>query len=144
MIVPPVQAQPLPDARLERLPPELLAGRSLAREVLLHRVLGRDAGVVVAGLEEDVVSLHALPADERVGERELERVAHVQLAGDVRRRMGDHEGLPGRVGVGVVEAFLLPGPLPALLDAFRPVKRLHAAILGTAPRVAACPPERGA
>ncbi len=95
-------------------------------EVLLDRVLRRDAGVVVARLEEDVEALHPLHADEGVAERELERVAHVQLARHVRRGMGVDEGLARGVRLGVVEAFLLPRPLPALLDALRAVERLHA------------------
>ena len=86
-------------------------------QMLLDRVLGRDARVVVAGLEEDVEPLHPLHAAEGVAERELERVAHVQLARHVGRGMRVDEGGPRRVGVGVVEAFLLPGLLPALLDA---------------------------
>ena len=39
----------------------------------------RDAGVVVARLEERVQALHALEAHDRVGEGELERMAHVSL-----------------------------------------------------------------
>jgi hypothetical protein len=122
---PPVQAEPLPDPRLEGLAPELLPRCPLAQEVLLHHILGRDPSMVVAGLEESVVPLHAPPADERVGQGELERVAHVQLAGDVRRRVGDREGLAAAFGVGLVMALLLPGLLPALLDALRAVQRLH-------------------
>ena len=120
-----VLVQPLPDARLEGLAPELLAAAALGRQVLLDRVLGRDAGVVVAGLEEDVEALHPLHAHDRVAERELERVAHVQLAGDVRRRVRVDEGGAGRIGIGVVETLFLPGLLPALLDALGLVERVH-------------------
>ena len=81
--------------------------------------------MVVTGLEEDVLALHAVPADERVGKRELERVPHVELARHVRRRMRDHEGLARGIGVGRVEAFSLPGFLPARLDVLRAVTLLH-------------------
>jgi hypothetical protein len=121
----PVEAQPLPDALFEGLAADFPAGCSLADEVLLDRVLRRDPCVVVPGLEERVVALHPPPADERVGQRELERVPHVQLAGDVRRGMGDHEGLAPALGVGLVVALLLPRLLPALFDAFRTVQRVH-------------------
>src|SRR5439155_25648452 len=76
-------------------------------------------------LEEDVVALHPARAYDRVRERELQRVPEVQVAGDVRRRVRDREALAGRVGVGVVVAFLLPRPLPVLLDAPGVVPRLH-------------------
>ena len=122
-----VLAQPLPDALLERVAAEVLPRLSLGREVLLDGVLRRDAGVVEAGLEERVVALHPPRPDDRVGERELQRVAEVQVAGDVRRRVRDREALARRVGVGVVVAFLFPRALPALLDALGLVQRFHLA-----------------
>ena len=94
---------------------------------LLDDVLRRDAGVVVAGLDEDVVALHPLPARERVAERELQRVAEVEVAGDVRRREAVDPALARRVGVGRVEAFLFPCLLPAFFDALRLIKRFHRA-----------------
>ena len=63
-----VLVQPLPDELDERLAPEILPRLPLGGEVLLDRALGRDAGVVVPGLEEDVVALHPPRADDRVGE----------------------------------------------------------------------------
>ncbi len=81
--------------------------------------------MVVARLEEAVVALHSLPADERVGERELKRVTQVELAGDVRGRERDDEGLTRVVRLGGVQAFLFPGLLPARLDALRLVQRIH-------------------
>ncbi len=81
--------------------------------------------MVVTGLEQDVVALHAPGADDRVGERELERVAEVQVARHIRWRVRDREALALRVGVGGVKPFLLPGLLPALFDALRFVERIH-------------------
>ncbi len=126
----PVEPEPFPDARLEGLAAEVVPCLPLAGEVLLDRVLRRDARVVVARLEERVEALHALHADERVGQGELERVPHVQLPGHVRRRVGDHESRPAALGVRLVEALGLPRLLPALFDAFGLVQRLHAVILG--------------
>ena len=127
-----VLAEPLPDALLERLPPEVLAGLPLGRELLLDGVLGRDPSVVEARLEEDVEALHPPRADDRVRERELERVAEMQVAGDVRRRVRDREALPARIRVRVVEPLVLPRALPALLDPCRRVERVHGLILRSA------------
>src|SRR6266545_2197048 len=93
--------------------------------MLLDRVLGRDACVVVAGEEDGVEAAHAVPAHERVRKCELERVSGVERARDVWRRVRDHEPRPRRVGLGGVEAFLLPDPLPPFLDALRLVERVH-------------------
>ncbi len=55
----------------------------------------------------------------------------------VRRRHGDDEGLVEPLaGAGPVEALVLPGLLPAALDALGTVGRLHAVILGRWLRVA--------
>ena len=82
--------------------------------------------MVVARLPERVVALHAVPADEDVLERAVQRVAHVEVAGDVRRRDADDVGLvAARAGSGRVEALVLPGLLPARLDALGLVQRIH-------------------
>jgi hypothetical protein len=47
-------------------------------------------GVVHTGLPEHVLAQHALVADQDVLQRVVERVPHMQRAGDVRRR--DHDG----------------------------------------------------
>ena len=122
-----VLAEPLPDPRFEGLAAEVLARLPLLREVLLDRVLRRDAGMVEAGLEESVVTLHATRADDRVAKGQLQCVAHVEVTRHVRRRVGDDEALAGRVGVGVVVTLLFPGLLPTLLDAFRLVESFHLA-----------------
>ena len=122
-----VLVEPFPDERHECFAAEVLARLALLGEVLLDRVLGRDAGVVIAGLEEHVVSLHPARADDRVRERELKRVAEVEVACHIRRRMRDREALARVVRLGVVEALGLPDLLPALFDPVRVVQRLHAA-----------------
>jgi hypothetical protein len=122
-----VLPQPLPDELYEGLAAEILTGLPLLGEMLLDCVLRRDAGMVEARLEERVVPLHATRADDRVGEGQLQCVAHVEVARHVRRRVSDHEALAGRVRVGVVVALRLPGALPALLDTFGLVQRFHPA-----------------
>jgi hypothetical protein len=92
--------------------------------------------MVVAGLPERVVALHAVPPDEHVLDRAVERVPHVQLARHVRRRHADDVRVVATLaGAGPVEPLLLPGPLPALLDTLRAVERLHGGrVYGGGPR----------
>ena len=72
---------------------EAVARQAFAREVARDHHLRRDAGVVGAHLPQRVEAAHAVVADQRVLQRVLERVAHVQRAGDVRRRQQDRVGL---------------------------------------------------
>ena len=84
-----VEARPLPRALHERLAPDLLAARALGAQRLLDLRLGRDAGMVGAEDPLRVAPAHAVEADQRVLHRVVERVAHVQGAGHVRRRDRD-------------------------------------------------------
>ncbi len=120
-----VLVQPLPHALDERLAAEVEPRRALPAQLPLDDRLRRDAGVVESGLPERVEAAHAVPADERVLDRAVQRVAHVERARDVRRRDRDDVRVARPVRVGVVEALLLPDALPALLDARVCVERLH-------------------
>ena len=82
----------------EFLAPEVVARFAFRLELALDHHLGGDAGVVGARLPQRVVAAHAVVAGERVHERVLERVPHVQRAGDVGRRQHDAVGC-GRCGV---------------------------------------------
>ena len=85
---------------------------ALLGQQAFHHHLGGDAGMVGAGLPQRVAALHAPPADQRVLHREGQRMAHVQAAGDVRRR--DHDG--ERRGVAARVAGEGAGGLPALVE----------------------------
>ncbi len=61
-------------------------------ELALDHHLRGDAGVIRARLPQRGVAAHAVPAREGVHERVLECMAHVQRAGDVRRRQHDAVG----------------------------------------------------
>ena len=63
-------------------------------------------------------------ADEHVLHRAVERVAHVQRPGDVRRRHRDHEGLAGIVRLGREGMALLPAREHRRLDGGGVVARL--------------------
>jgi hypothetical protein len=77
-----------------------------------------DAGVIGAGLPQHVAAVHPLIAAQHVLQRVVERVAHVQVAGDVGRRDDDAIGF----GVaplgpsGAERARRLPARGGALLD----------------------------
>ena len=81
------------------------------RELLLHDRLGCDARVVGAQDPERVAPAHPVEADQRVLDRPVERVAHVQRAGDVGRRDRDRVVLRrGALGRRVEVAALHPAP----------------------------------
>ena len=120
-----VLAEPLPYPLFEGLAAEVLTGLPFRGEVLLDRVLRRDAGVVEPGLEEHVEALHAPHPDQRVGEGQLQRMPHVQVSGDVGRRVRDREARPPRIRIRVVEPLGLPCLLPAAFHPLGRVERIH-------------------
>ena len=65
---------------------------ALFTQLALDHHLGGDAGMVEARLPEDVISLHAAPADQQVLQCVVEGVPHMQAAGHVRRRNDDRVG----------------------------------------------------
>src|SRR5688572_24226099 len=113
---------PLPYALDELLAPEVVAALAFLLELALDHDLGGDAGVVGADHPVGVVAAHAVVADERVHEGLLERVTHVQRAGDVGRRQLDavRRRRPGKIRILVPEiARVFPAPVPGLLDRSR-------------------------
>ncbi len=85
---------PGPHPLQELLTPERAPARLLAlHQLALDHHLGGDAGVIGAGLPEHIASAHALEAGQHVLQRIVERMPHVQRAGDVGRRDDDAERL---------------------------------------------------
>jgi len=120
---------PRPDLLDELLAAESVAGLALAGQMEIPRDhhLGGDAGMVGAELPERVEAAHAVVADERVHQRVLEGVAHVQRAGDVRRRQQDTVGgLRGITG-GFEEAGGLPVGVPFRFEGAGLEALVHAA-----------------
>ncbi len=110
---------PLPDFVDERVAAVVVAGFAFFRgDLALHHHLGGDAGVVGARLPQGVFALHALVADHGVHDGLLERVAHVQAAGDVRRRDHDAEAFLAFVAVRLEIALLFPVLVQRLFDMF--------------------------
>ena len=113
---------PVPDPLQEFLPAQVIAGQALlVAERLLHLDLGGDARVVGAGQPEGGIALHPLKAGQNVLEGGVQGVAHVELAGDVRRRHDDGEGRLLRVRLGAEAVVVQPGLVDLILDHLRVV-----------------------
>jgi hypothetical protein len=85
----------------ELLPPEVVTRDSLRVELTLDDDLRRDPGVIGTRLPQRVVAPHAMIARQRIHDRLVEAVPHVQGAGDVGRRQQDAEGaLSGGIQAG--------------------------------------------
>ena len=111
---------PGPDPLDERLAAEGAPLRPLPGQLALHHHLRRDPGVVHARLPERVAAGLAAIAGEHVLQRVVERVPHVQAAGDVGRR---HHHAPGLRSAGPAgeAAALLPELVEAALEFGRPI-----------------------
>ena len=72
--------------------------------------------MVSAGEPQGGVALHALKARQDVLQRRVHCMAHVQLAGDVRRRHDDGKRLFVRVGLGLEAVVVHPHLIDAALD----------------------------
>ena len=115
-----VLADPHPGAADELLTAEVLAAEAFLRQLALDDVLGGDAGVVLSGEPERGVALHAVPADEDIGDGVFEAVAKVKLTGHVR---GRHDDAVGRAA-GIHARLEVAGRFPHLVDAALYARRL--------------------
>ena len=105
---------PFPDLAQELLAAEIVA--RLRFDLAFDHHLGRDARMVRARLPQHRLAEHAMKADQRVLDGEGERMAHMQAAGDVRRRHHDAVGDPVRIRIGLEMPVFFPEPV---------VPRLH-------------------
>ena len=91
----------LPDARQELVPPHVTARRlAILRHLALGHHLRGDPCVVGAGLPQRVIPFHPVPAHQNILQRVVEGMAHVQAAGDIRRRDHNGKGRMPRLGIG--------------------------------------------
>ena len=99
----------------ERLASDFGALDALAVEVAFDHHLRRNSRMVGADDPECILAKHPFAAGEDVLQRDVERVADMERAGDVWRRHDDRPRL--RLGaVGAKLPFPLPMLIPALLD----------------------------
>ena len=113
---------PGPDPLDERRAPDLRGGCSPScsswRSTTIWVAM---PGVVGAGLPEHRPAAHPPEADQRVLDRVVERVPHVQAAGDVRRRHDDAVGLALGIGRRPEMAARLPQAVVLGLDLGRSI-----------------------
>ncbi len=117
---------PFPYFSDEALAPERVAGFTLAFDGQIARDdhLRGDAGVIGADLPQGVEATQAVVADQRIHQRVLEGVPHVQRAGDVGRRQQD--GVGRAFAAGREAAALLPVGVPAAFEIGGFVAFVHA------------------
>ena len=141
---------PRPDAFDERLPAQGAAVRLLPlhQHAFDHHLRG-DAGMIDARLPQHVTAVHAPIAAQNVLKRVVERMAHMQIAGDVRRRNDDAKGLCRRpVGTAGPKGFgFLPKRGGAAFGRSEVERFFHHEILvcdaiGDAPEIRQRPSER--
>ncbi len=77
---------PLPRALKESLAADLLFRQAFLAHGLDNFRLRRDGGVVGARNPQGAVALHSAPADQNILQRFVQRMPHMKLPGDVRRR----------------------------------------------------------
>ncbi len=77
---------PFPDFFDEFFPAQIMARNALCIQLAFDDDLGRDARVVGARLPQGVVAAHPVIAGQRVHQRLVETMTHVQRAGDIGRR----------------------------------------------------------
>ena len=109
---------PFPGALQKALAADLLLGDALLTHGLHNLGLGGDGGVVGAGQPQGLVALHPPPADQRVLQGVIQRVAHVQLAGDIGGRNDDGVRLLFAFGIGMEVVFFHPEPVGAVFHLF--------------------------
>jgi hypothetical protein len=102
--------------RDEVLAAQVVAAQAGFLQLALHDDLRGDAGVVRPRHPQRVVAPHAVVAGQRVHDRLVERVAHVQRARHVGRRQLDAERGPGGVERRREVAGTGPARAPARLD----------------------------
>ena len=107
---------PVPHLLDERLAPHRAAIDAVGLELAFDDDLCGDPGVVSARQPQRVEARHAVIAGQRVHDRVVEPVPHVQQAGDVGRRQLDREGGPRWIKAGLEVAARFPYRRPACLD----------------------------
>ncbi len=82
---------PLPDLVEKLLAAQVVAVDALRAQLTLDYHLSGDAGVICTRLPQGVATLHPPEANQCIHDGVVEPMAHMQAAGDVRRR--DHDGV---------------------------------------------------
>jgi hypothetical protein len=113
----------LPHAFGEGVAAQVVAGFAFLPKLTLDDHLRRDTGVIGARLPQGIVTLHAMVANQRIHDRILEGVTHVQAAGHVRWR--DHDAVGVAVAAGGKITLFFPALVPGLFNRMRIVSFVH-------------------
>ena len=113
---PAVLAAPFPGALQKALAADFFLGDAFLAHGFHDLGLGGDGGVIGAGQPQGLVALHAAPADQRVLKSIIQRVPHMQLAGDIGGRNDDGVGFLFAFGIGVEVVFIQPELVGAVFD----------------------------
>ena len=115
---------PFPDFFQEFLAAQVMTALAGGFELAFHQHLGGDTGVVGTRLPQGVAALHAAETDQRIHDRIVEAMAHVQAASDVRWRNHDGVGIARALRGEIILGF--PGVVPGSFDGVRLVGLIHA------------------
>ena len=97
-----------------------MAGNSFRGKITLNHHLSGNAGMIHTGLPQNIFAEHAVIADKDILQSVIQRVPHVQNAGDVRRRNDDGKGFLVFVHV----RFEIAGGFPLGINFFFKVFRI--------------------
>ena len=103
---------PLPGPLQKRLSAEITACFALLLQLLLENRLHGNGRMIRTGQAEHIFPSQALVAHDRVDERRVEGMTHVQAAGDVRWRYHHRKRIARRLRIRVECPLVLPGLLP--------------------------------
>ena len=111
---------PIPNTLQELFTTQVITAQTLfVAQLLFHFDLGGDAGMVNTGDPQSIEALHPLEADQRILQRCVHGVTHVQLTGNVGRGHHDGEGLLIFVDFGMEVAAFLPHVVDPRLNLLR-------------------------
>ncbi len=107
---------PLPDLFDEGVATQVVSRLLLSGKFTLHNVLRGDARMIGARHPERLEPRHPLVPGEDVLQRVVQRMAHVQHAGHVRRRNNYRKFGPGRGFIRMEKPVFPPEGVPAVFD----------------------------
>ena len=112
---------PFPDGFNKFFAAKVMAGNAFFGQITLNNHLGCDTGVIHAGLPENLFAEHTVIANQNILQRVVQRVSHMQNAGNVRRRNDNGKSLLVLAHVGLEIAAVFPVGINLFFKVFRVV-----------------------
>ena len=107
---------PLPYTFQEFFTAEVIFIETFFSDLLFDLDLRCDAGMIFARQPQDIVALHSLVTDQNILQGIVERMPHVQLAGDIWRRQHDAVRFFFRICFIMEYTMIFPEAIPFLFD----------------------------